>query len=291
MLEPQDSGSDQEQPFPHALFGLGATVAIYVFYILGAFSLSQILSIEAKDPRMAGFQMAGQLLFMLLPSLIVCYASPLGPQGLLRLSRPKTSMLSVLSILLAFVGVTAIGLALPSLEKLLLPADAYKSFLELQENYQSAVADYLRVSDPVMMVISFFTIVIVPPLAEETLFRGVMQRSLEQAYPAARAVFTTAILFTAFHLNVTQSIELFLLSYILSSIAQSTQSLIPSILVHLLNNLISFVLFHMNLPDGNSELQLWQALVLCVAGGLMIWLGLRHTSRIAQRMDESVQLS
>ena len=68
----------------------------------------------------------------------------------------------------------------------------------------------------------FFSLV--PPIAEELLFRGFMQRRLLQRWPPAVAILVTAAVFAIFHGNLPQMIVAFVLGIWLGVIAWRTGS-------------------------------------------------------------------
>ncbi|GAG79346.1 unnamed protein product, partial [marine sediment metagenome] len=56
------------------------------------------------------------------------------------------------------------------------------------------------------------------------------------------AMFLSSILFAVFHLEPTQLIPLIGIGFILSFVYEKAESLIPSILLHSLNNLIAIII-------------------------------------------------
>ncbi len=83
--------------------------------------------------------------------------------------------------------------------------------------------------------------VIVAAIAEEMLFRGLIQRSLEHLNDAATAMALSAILFAMFHFNIWWMIQITLLGLVLAYIAWKSGSIWPAVLLHGINNLLSIL--------------------------------------------------
>jgi len=75
-----------------------------------------------------------------------------------------------------------------------------------------------------------------PALGEELLFRGLLQRLLARRWPVSVAVFGSAAVFGAAHLDLVQGGAAFLLGSYLGAVAARAGSLRPAILAHAVNN-------------------------------------------------------
>lgn len=82
-------------------------------------------------------------------------------------------------------------------------------------------------------------IAVVGPVLEELLFRGAITKALLKQYSPAKAIFISALIFGIFHINPVQVIPAFLIGILLAWVYYKTASLIPCILMHILNNSIS----------------------------------------------------
>ena len=87
-----------------------------------------------------------------------------------------------------------------------------------------------------------FAIVLVPAAAEEFLFRGFLQTCIHRYLRPAETIILVSLLFTFIHLNPWWSIQIFILSLVISYIRFRTGSIIPCIIIHLLNNLFSVLM-------------------------------------------------
>ena len=100
-------------------------------------------------------------------------------------------------------------------------------------------------SSPFVLLAVFFSLVIIPPLVEETLFRGFLLQGMRKQFPIAIAVLFTSLIFGAAHGQLNVGIDTFTLSCFLCFLRIKTESLWPGIILHGTKNLIAFiVLYH-----------------------------------------------
>ena len=85
------------------------------------------------------------------------------------------------------------------------------------------------------------TTVVMAPLCEEILFRGILQDALTAKYGPLRGILTAAAVFGAIHLIPQQVVNAFFVGIVLGYIYYRTRSLVPVILIHALNNAVSYL--------------------------------------------------
>jgi len=98
------------------------------------------------------------------------------------------------------------------------------------------------------LILTFISLVILPPLAEEIMVRGFLYSSLKKAMPMAGAVIATSAIFAAAHLPeggaagplYIAALDTFVLSLVLIYLREKTGSLWASITLHALKNGIAF---------------------------------------------------
>ena len=98
------------------------------------------------------------------------------------------------------------------------------------------------------LVISFLTMVILAPVAEECLLRGIVFQMLSKRFTAIPAVVLSALFFSLYHLNIMQALYVLPLGLLLGYTAYKCKSVLPCILIHMVNNLMPFLI--MMLPEG-----------------------------------------
>ena len=91
------------------------------------------------------------------------------------------------------------------------------------------------------IVYGFFAIILAP-VAEELIFRGVLYPTFKQnGYPRL-AIWATATLFAATHVNLMAFIPLTFLALVLTALYERTENLIAPIVTHSLFNAVNFYL-------------------------------------------------
>lgn len=95
-------------------------------------------------------------------------------------------------------------------------------------------------------VLAFLTLVIIAPVAEETLFRGYLLGKLRKYIPLWASILVTSILFGVIHGEWNVGVDVFALSIVLCLLRVWTGRLWPSILLHMLKNGIAFYFLFIN---------------------------------------------
>lgn len=85
---------------------------------------------------------------------------------------------------------------------------------------------------------AFMKVVIIAPVIEELIFRGIILHGFRKNYSAVTAVGMSAILFSLFHLNPWQIPATFVLGLLLGWIMIRTRNILLAITGHALNNLM-----------------------------------------------------
>ena len=85
---------------------------------------------------------------------------------------------------------------------------------------------------------AFMKVVIIAPVVEELIFRGIILQGLRRNYSAVFSVFMSALLFALFHLNPWQLFPAFVLGLILGWVMVKNNNILLAIIVHAINNLM-----------------------------------------------------
>ncbi|MCZ6676738.1 MAG: type II CAAX endopeptidase family protein [Candidatus Poribacteria bacterium] len=104
---------------------------------------------------------------------------------------------------------------------------------------------------------SIFAVVIVAPLTEELLFRGLVLRGFLRCYRVPKAVIASSILFALLHLNPWQFIGGTVLGALFAWWFIQTRSLIPCLFGHAVSNALPLAfsaIFHLKIRGYTSEL-------------------------------------
>lgn len=105
---------------------------------------------------------------------------------------------------------------------------------------------------------TILTTVVLAPIMEETLFRGLIQGAIYRRDGAAKAILISALMFGVFHFIPQQAINAFFVGIILGYIYFRTGSLLTVIIIHALNNAIAYIMLELLGPEraniGVSEI-------------------------------------
>ncbi|MBV6881523.1 type II CAAX endopeptidase family protein [Epilithonimonas ginsengisoli] len=132
----------------------------------------------------------------------------------------------------------------------------------IYELYTKEFAKLLK--DPVALVIMT---VILAPILEEILFRGVIMKGMiNNKVAPATAIIVSALIFGAVHFNPWQFAGAFLLGLVLGLVYYKTKSLLMPILLHAFNNLLSALMMMYSDSETFSGLFNINKELLLVAG-------------------------
>lgn len=101
-------------------------------------------------------------------------------------------------------------------------------------------------------VLNFVSAVLIAPVVEELVFRGVVFPGFAKRMPVWLAAVFSSLVFGFLHGQVNVGIYTFILGLILCTLVRRSGSIVPGIFLHFLNNLIAFWLL-----GGTAMLLLW----------------------------------
>lgn len=99
-----------------------------------------------------------------------------------------------------------------------------------------------KLVDGNILLVLFF-IIIIAPVTEELIFRGVILYKMKQNVSMMGAITLQAILFGIYHWNIIQGIYAFFMGLVFGYIAMKFRSVVASILLHCVINASSFTMF------------------------------------------------
>lgn len=100
-------------------------------------------------------------------------------------------------------------------------------------------ADFsVRSPTTVAIILQFTYIVIVAPILEECIYRGLVLGALRE-YSNSAAILLSALSFALMHSNIPQAVSAFATGVMFAVIAVNCGSVIPTITIHMLNNLMA----------------------------------------------------
>jgi membrane protease YdiL (CAAX protease family) len=198
-------------------------VSIYVVQLaLGAFGVPALIGSAASDLVVIG-------------GLLV-YARRHGGQTLLGIRRAPV-LFTVAAVL---IGIAAWYINLWLVELLSVPQS--ERAREAIEKMVTQTALF-----PTLVVIAML-----PAIAEELIFRGVLLRSLATRLRPALAIAISAAVFALYHLQPGQMVTTFMLGLALGFLTLRARSVVPAMIVHLINNSIALLISRNEIPSMSS---------------------------------------
>lgn len=94
------------------------------------------------------------------------------------------------------------------------------------------------------LLVQFLALCVMPAIAEELLFRGAFQ-GLMRPCGSAAAIFAPALLFGVLHLDLAQGLTAFACGVFLGWLAERSGSILPGMLLHLVNNALAFLTIYL----------------------------------------------
>lgn len=126
----------------------------------------------------------------------------------------------------------------------------------LVEKINLTMPDTTRMMFEEVMKVSwgYVAIGLMVPIAEEIVFRGAIQHTLQVAlgkrYPCI-AIVISALIFGFIHLNKAQGVHAFVIGLLLGWMFYRTGSILPGLVFHWVNNSVAYLMFNL-LPEMND---------------------------------------
>ena len=143
--------------------------------------------------------------------------------------------------------------------------------------FPQLVSDYIDMMSSLYegsLIIIALSVAIVGPIFEELVFRGIIFKKANDIMPFYAANIVQAILFALVHMNLIQIIYTFPVGIMLGYITMRYRSLVPAILLHILNNSISVLLVvYERTVEEPMVLSTWFRVVLALIGALVFVAG------------------
>lgn len=150
--------------------------------------------------------------------------------------------------------------------------------------YKEREGGYLPNLSGGLVVPAIIVIAVLPALFEETLFRGVILNCCERSMGSIRTVFIVGFCFSLFHGSPEQTVYQFIAGCAFTFLAVRSHSVLPSVMMHFINNAVIVIFGACNLYDGAGNLAtsataniILIVLSACALIGGIVWLMLDKT--------------
>jgi len=262
MMPPGDSSTTSRTLAPPTLRNapeqreMALTLGLAFFLNLAIGTLLEILHLRLG-------LVAAQILFIAGPAMAAVRWFYLDPRVVLPLGVPGGRGFA--AAILGTLGLNYLLNIIGAWQEQIFPTpEAIRVFFSAQFTYRGPL-------DFAGILIAF---AVVPALCEEILFRGFLQSGLVRLFESRPVgVAITALVFALFHLDPWRFTGVLVLGLFLGALAQRTGSLLPGMLAHALNNILSITLASWGGPDGGAPVSIAAAglaLLLILLASLLL---------------------
>jgi sodium transport system permease protein len=130
-------------------------------------------------------------------------------------------------------------------------------------------------------LLTLLLMAVTPAICEEALFRGPILRGLTTRFSPAVAAILTGLLFGIFHADPWRLLPTAVLGVALSGIALASDSIVPAMAAHFVNNACLIILARLN-ADDTDALAASTKLLLGTLGAVILAIGVRLMARAAK---------
>ncbi len=221
------------------LFAFVALVIVFVSYQLVGGGLTVLLfGTKITNENLTGFRLAtmlGQILFLLIPTLILTSIQTKNLGGVLRLHPPRA-----LELVLAILGVFSLQGALQVYvyvqDQIPIPHEIKPYVDEIRRMIEETYRQLLSADTIPELVFVLVIVALTPAFCEEFLFRGLVQKNLEKGLKPFWGITLGALIFGGYHLNPFMILPLTILGLYFGFLVYRTNSIYVPITAHFFNN-------------------------------------------------------
>ncbi|RNC79323.1 MAG: CPBP family intramembrane metalloprotease [Balneola sp.] len=105
---------------------------------------------------------------------------------------------------------------------------------ELQQQMAELITSFIKTENSLFYGLIY--IALVPAIFEEIMFRGYIQRALEKSWGVWAAMIVSSLMFGAYHLQAGAVLPLAFIGFVLAYVTYISDSLIPAMVLHFINN-------------------------------------------------------
>lgn len=251
LSSPESSFIDRHGISPVLFAFLSLILVFFTYQIIGGLLTILLFGTTPTEENVFAFRIAtgiGQILLLFIPAMMLTQLAAKSPKVFLRVRAPdwRTIGLSLVGI---FTLQQMLQIYLVFQEKLPLPEELQDQLQHLKDAIEELYRVIVSSTSSSELLLVVFIIAVIPAIAEEFLFRGLIQRSFQRSVGPARSIIITGIIFGAFHLNPFAIIPLIGLGLYLGFVAYRGDSIWVSVAAHFFNNAIAGIAVFFQLND------------------------------------------
>jgi membrane protease YdiL (CAAX protease family) len=258
-----------KRDFPFIWYSLSITFIVLVIYFLGTGILSEFILNDETMITMGYLNAGAQIMFLLFPILFASYPIPLKFRTIFRWEEPlNIKILSLAFLALIFFQFFVSGYSV--LQEHLIPNSLMYEYLKLKDNIEGLYHSLLGGDTYFDFLRSILIAAFVPAIAEEFVFRGFLQRSLEEKLKPVIAIIISGVFFGMIHFNPIDMLPLIMIGIFLGYLAYVSGNILIPIIIHFANNAFAISMFYLAdvavTDSAAGELSLMLSLLFCFGG-------------------------
>lgn len=104
------------------------------------------------------------------------------------------------------------------------------------------------------IVPALICVAVIPAIFEEIMFRGILLVNAEEGVGSVRAILLSGFCFSLYHGSVEQTVYQFICGCLFALLAIRSRSVLPTVIIHFLNNAAIIILMACGLVDANGAM-------------------------------------
>jgi membrane protease YdiL (CAAX protease family) len=236
-------------PVAFAIFSL---VTIFMLYQFVAGGLVMVIARGRFTPENIDLvrwaTLVSQVLFILLPTVLLIRARFGNVSSFVRLKLPGTRQLATAVVAVFALQQMAQGYMLAQ-DAIPLPEFVRKVVDLFKEMFEQAYRMLVGAETPAEFLFVVLVVAVVPAVAEEFLFRGLVQRSIERKAGGLRAAVIAGVIFGAYHLNPFGIVPLVGLGIFFGWLVYRSDNLTIAVAAHFFNNFIACTAIYLKMGE------------------------------------------
>ncbi|MDR3626726.1 MAG: type II CAAX endopeptidase family protein [Ignavibacteriaceae bacterium] len=279
-LTPGNNNLPKISPITAAFIGLFG--GFFLYQVVGGLLTLAIFGFDIRNAPVNSLRLmtiAGQILFMLLPSLILAKVFYKDVSHVIRFYLPNWEEIFLFTIGLAIL--TPLMQYFISIQNHFLTVwaansgfiNTIKSFLDrLNDLVDKTYGDLLTAKSVFDGIFVVLVAAVVPAVCEEVMFRGFIQKSFEYRLKPFTAAIITAVFFGIYHFNPYALIPLIGLGLYFGFAAYKSNSIFVPMSLHFINNFLAVIFYFIFGDDDIINTAVNKSFDL--SSSLMIFIGL-----------------
>lgn len=262
-------------------------VWIFCMTIASAITIALSQVIHEEITQLKTTQALLQIFGFIAATFICTYLFDQNTKRYLNLSTDVKAVHYLLAVTIIICAIPAINFIAEWNEKIKLPECFHniELWMQQQEIKNKELTDrFLTTSSWGGFFINLLVMAIIPALAEELFFRGLLQKTFSKRFGVHIGIWLSAILFSGIHLQFYGFFPRMLLGATLGYFVYWSYSIYPAIFAHFINNAIIVASVFFSKSDKISSIgttNQWAiGLTSCIVCGILLWILQKYRTRV-----------